>query len=252
MFWRLYSSNFETSDRVFKSLREILNRYSVELKDKTVLELGPGNTYINAYNFLLREAKKVVLVDKYPRHIKTTKERNRLNKEIEFVKHKINSSTRPFFITADGLPDRQYIQFIAGDINDISLPSIDIIISTSVLEHIREIEKSIKKMVTVLAPGGYMYHRIDMRDHYNFKKPFLFYKYSDKTWNSYLTKEGISYTNRWRYQDFIDSFRNNGLEIVWQAPIRFPLHIKNIDGRFADRDDLDIGGLRILLKKKHV
>jgi len=95
-----------------------------------------------------------------------------------------------------------------------------------------------------------MYHKIDLRDHYDFNNPFLFYKYSDRVWNKYLTKEGHSYTNRWRYDDFIKEFRENNFEIILEEITRFHLgHKMKINKKFKRYKNLDVGVMEVLLRK---
>ena len=73
----------------------------------------------------------------------------------------------------------KYIEFIGRDLTSVTLKEkLDFACSISVFEHIRDAEGNIKKLSYLIRKGGFMYHKIDMRDHYNFNNPFLFYKYS--------------------------------------------------------------------------
>ena len=96
-----------------------------------------------------------------------------------------------------------------------------------------------------------MLHNIDLRDHYNFNKPFLFYKYSDWVWDNFLTKEGISYTNRLRYDDFINIFKKYGFETIYEKTEKCELSKTRLSQRFKDRNkrDLEVTHLTILLRK---
>ncbi|MCU0822473.1 MAG: class I SAM-dependent methyltransferase [Spirochaetes bacterium] len=93
------------------------------------------------------------------------------------------------------------------------------------LEHVKDTEKEFREMARVLRNGGVMFHYISLGDHYNFDKPFTFLKYSDFIWNNLLTKEGYSYTNRLRVDDYLDLCKENGFEIM---------DIENIQGRDID------------------
>jgi SAM-dependent methyltransferase len=245
MFWKLYASDFSKLDAKFTIMYDFLQKNKLSLKDKYVLELGPGNSYINAYNFLMLGAKKVYLVDKYPRHNNTKAQKKFMKDELEFIAQKYGVSKLPF-IGQDGSIDQNYIEFIPKDLTDTTDLHVDFIYSISVLEHIKDIGNNIMKMADILNPGGYMYHRIDMRDHFNFNNPFLFYKYSDRTWENYCVKEGLSYTNRWRYDDFMKAFGK--LNIIYEEIEKYPLP-KNIGKKFIGRNSLDIGVLSIILQK---
>ena len=225
-----------------------VSRKRLSIKGKTVLELGPGNSYINAYNFLMMGAKKVILVDKYPRLIKTDKQREFFKEEIDHITQKYGQKL-PFI--KNGKVDSKYIQFIDKDLTEAEVKDVDFIFSNSVLEHIRNVEDNIKAMSLCLNKNGYMLHNIDLRDHYNFNKPFLFYKYSDNTWNKYLTKEGISYTNRWRYDDFMKRFQENGFKTIYEKKTTAQLEDIKLDDKFALKKKryLEVMTLQILLQK---
>jgi len=96
LFWKLYSSDFEKLDRIFEDSLTILKRNNISIKDKTILEIGPGNSYMIAYNFLMHSAKKVIQVDKFQRTIKTKRQKEYFKREIEYVSKKYGQ--KPFFV----------------------------------------------------------------------------------------------------------------------------------------------------------
>lgn len=249
MFWKLYTSNFKALDEKFIELETILNKHKIDIKDKVVLELGPGNSYINAYNFLMNGAKKVILVDKFPRVIEGEKQKEFLSNELNFIKEKYKVQNLDF--VENGLIDSNKIQVIASDITEVNdLEEIDFVYSISVFEHIKDVKENIEKLSQIVKKGGLMFHKIDFRDHYNFNRPFLFYKYTDKQWFNYYTKEGLSFTNRIRYGDFIEMFSDANFKIIEEEKSHFPMNETKIDSTFQGRDDLDIGILKILVEKK--
>lgn len=247
LFWKLYSSDFKFLDNIFEDTLSVLRRTKISLKDKTVLELGPGNSYINAYNFLMHESKKVVLVDKFPRIAKTKQQKKYFDDELKFISKKYCKN--PVFIKDDLCKER--IEFVSKELTEINLENIDFIFSNNVLEHLKFIEENIAYMSNILKQGGYMYHNIDLRDHYNFNKPFLFYKYEDSAWDKYYTNEGISYTNRLRYGDFINLFEKYGFKIIFEKTKRQKLNQKKLSSKFKNKckKDLEITYLGVLLKK---
>lgn len=248
LFWKLYTSDFKQLDYSFEKIKKLMNDQHQSFKDKTCLELGPGNSYNNAYNFLMNGAKKVILIDKFPRYIKTTKQKEYFKRELEYIEKKYNKKEL-FFVKGDSL-NKRYIRLIAEDITQSDIKEkVDFIYSISVFEHIRDVEGNIKKLSKILKNDGLMYHSIDLRDHYNFNNPFLFYKYSKRTWEKYLAKEGISYTNRVRYNEYIKLFKKHGFKILKEEIERFPFNTKKLNKEFQNQDNLDIGTLRILLKR---
>lgn len=249
MFEKLYKSDFVKLDKKFEEVLAVFKKRKIDIKNKVILELGPGNSKINAYNFLLNGAKKVYLVDKFPRSAKPSKQKGFDEQEINYIKKKFRKE-KLFFLDEENNPKKEFIKFVPKDLVETKNLKADLIFSVSVLEHIKNIEKNIDAMTKILNPKGIMFHHIDMRDHFNFENPFLFYKYSDFAWNNFLTKEGISYTNRWRYDDFIGLFKKKNLKIVWENKITYPLEKERINKKFADHSNLDIGILDIILKKQ--
>jgi len=239
-FWKLYSSDFKGLDKRFIEMERLVSKEGFFFKGKVCLELGPGNSYVNAYNFLVRSAKEVILVDKFPRQIETKKQKELLQKEIEFFnkKHKAKKL------------NTKSIEFISKDITETGRLEVDFVYSISVFEHLKHVEKTIKKLGEIVKKNGLMYHSIDLRDHYNFRSPFLFYKYSDKTWKKYLTKEGVSYTNRMRYSEIKKLFLKYGFEIISEEKERSRLGNTKISCDFDIKDrNLNISIWRVLLKK---
>ena len=69
------------------------------------------------------------------------------------------------------------------------------------------------------------------------------------TWEKYLTKEGVSYTNRFRYENFKRLFKKYKFKVINQEIKRFPVKIKKINKEFQNRKNLDIGILRMILQR---
>ncbi|MBN2110086.1 MAG: class I SAM-dependent methyltransferase [Methanosarcinaceae archaeon] len=248
MFWSLYSSDFKDLDQVFEKMKSIFENNNVIIKDKKVLELGPGNSRLMGYNFIVHGAKKVILLDKYPRVQNTNRQRKFQEEEFEFIARKYNY-TKADLSTDFLFSDK--ISFLSGDLCELDMSNVYIIFSNSVLEHVKDIGNAIECMSKVLVKGGYMYHNIDLRDHFNFNYPFLFYKYEQDIWNKYLTKEGTSYTNRFRYDDYMHLFKKHSFEVVSEDIIRRDLDPVKLSSQFADKQkgDLEVCKLCILLRK---
>ena len=82
LFWRLYVADFKKLHYRFCQIKKLLKKHKINLKNKTVLEIGPGNSFIIAYNFLSLGAKKIILLDKFPRWLNSKKQKRFFRQEL--------------------------------------------------------------------------------------------------------------------------------------------------------------------------
>ena len=247
----IYDSDYDSLDRYFELMHRHLKKFKFNFKNSMVMELGPGNSYIIPYNFLRLGAKKVILLDKYPRVDNTPHQREYSLREHDYFKKKYGADTGRYFDASAAMPRDEYISYQAGDLVYTDFPGkFDLVYSIAVLHHIQDLESSIKKMGAIVKKGGMMFHVVDFKDKWHsLGLPFAFYRYSDRVWNRFLTDASLTYTNRIRYGDYVELFRKYGFEILWQQTWEFPVTEKKIDRRFAGRADLHIGDAHFLLKK---
>lgn len=249
---QLYSSNYESLNSYFDIMVKVLRKYKFRIPGKSVMELGPGNSYINAYNFLNSGARRVILVDKFPRNADTDRQISYIKREIDYFKAKRGVEKFEFVDESSCRLNPECIAFVAGDLCDTPIKGkVDFIYSIAVLHHIKGLDRYIRMMHDLLNPGGMMFHVIDLKDKFHFfGNPFLFYKYSDFTWDRLLTDDAVTYTNRVRYREYLDMFEANGFELVWEETISHDFPKFRINKKFAGRDDLHIGDARFLLRRK--
>jgi len=146
------------------------------LKDKTVLEIGPGDNIGVALRFLAAGAKRVVCIDKFvhyqdgPVHLRLYRTlRSNLPPEDQARFDQVVSlgdtvkvdSGRFEWIYGKGVEDTDSL-FAPG--------SFDVIVSAAVLEEIYDTDLAFHKMDRLLAPGGHTIHKIDLRDYEMFHK----------------------------------------------------------------------------------
>jgi len=236
LFWKLYSSNLESLDREFLKMKSLLPK-NFNFSGKKCLELGPGNSRLMAKKIVFEGGRSVVLVDKFPRQKSSHKQQEFEEQENLFLGERFRERKKT------------KIKFIAGDINSIKISQkFDFIYTTSVLEHLKKPEDVLNSLSKLLSENGLIYHSIDLRDHYNFSEPFLFYKYSSWVWDKLLTREGVSYTNRLRWHDWQRLFDQCGLETISQEICRLEGQ-KPVDKSFENHGDLNIGIVKVVLKK---
>ncbi len=249
---RLYSSNYESLNSYYDIIAGALKKNRFKIEGKRILELGPGNSYINAFNFLRSGAREVILIDKYPRYTDSERQKSYIRNEIDYFKSKRRVKKFDYVNERTCCLNEKCITFIGGDLCECALDRrVDFIYSIAVLHHIRGLDRYIRRMSELLNAGGMMYHVIDLKDKFHFfGNPFLFYKYSDFTWDRLLTDEAVTYTNRVRYREYLEMFEANGLELVWEKTISHDIPRMKINKKFAGRDDLAIGDAHFLVRKK--
>lgn len=163
-------------DRTFERYLKYSGLTRETLKDKTVLEIGPGDNIGVALRFLAAGAKRVVCLDKFVhyhdgpvplrlyRALRATlpaEDRARFDQVVNLDSTVKLDSKRFEWIYGKGIEDTDSF-FAPG--------SFDVIVSAAVLEEIYDIDLAFKKMDRLLAPGGYTIHKIDLRDYEMFHK----------------------------------------------------------------------------------
>ncbi len=148
-----------------------------DLKGKIILELGPGDNFGIALLFLTFGAKKVYLLDKF------FSERDNIQqlKIYKVLRDTLSDEAKISFDTCITLDDNEVkinsdkLEYIYGyGIEDskqiFKNNSFDIIVSRAVIQEISKTKKAFKVMHSNLRTGGFMLHKIDLRDYGMFTK----------------------------------------------------------------------------------
>ena len=163
-------------DRTFERYLKYSGLTRETLKDKTVLEIGPGDNIGVALRFLAAGAKRVVCIDKFvhyqdgPVHLRLYRAlRERLPAEDQARFDQVVNLDSTVKL------DPKRFEWIYGkgieDTDSLFAPgSFDVIVSAAVLEEIYDTDLAFSKMDRLLAPGGYTIHKIDLRDYEMFHK----------------------------------------------------------------------------------
>jgi SAM-dependent methyltransferase len=125
--------------------------------------------------------------------------------------------------------------------------SIDVVVTTSVLEHVSEadIRAILVEMRRVLPPGGICSFAIDYHDHYAGSDPDIdglnFLRFSDHDWRRWNCS--LQYQNRLRHGDYVELFQSAGFDLVEAHAVEDPALPVDppLDPRFLGRNDLTIG-----------
>lgn len=197
----------------FQICQHLLRSSRIDLKDKIILEIGPGNFLATGLLYLALGAKKVYLLDRF-KHIFWDKKDITFHKAVfaelakrnypyrEAVNEAVTITTKSIELNPD------LIEYRLGDAAELPFEneSIDFIFSNAVMEHIHNPEDAVKEFARVTKAGGLNSHEIDLRDHFFKSTPLRLLKYSDTLWNL-MAWNRPGYTNRLRFSDWIMLFK---------------------------------------------
>lgn len=130
--------------------------------------------------------------------------------------------------------------------------AVDWVLSSSVFEHVRDVETNIAACARITRPGGINLHRIDLRDHY-FKYPFEMLCYSEETWTRWLNASNN--LNRWRLGQYERAFGRHfdevDIERLVPLPAQFAAAKRRIRPEFLTGDDeADATGMILIEAKR--
>ena len=95
------------------------------------------------------------------------------------------------------------------DLTSIPSGSVDLVLSSSVLEHVSDPDSLFKELHRVLSANGSMLHLVDYRDHF-FKYPYHFLQFNKTTWNRWLNPGDLPV---WKVYDHIEQISAAGFKV---------------------------------------
>lgn len=205
-----------------------LARMNLEARGETVLELADDPYNAAAVGFLGTGASDVIVVSESPTEINP----DLLGRRIRDMLGAFGYSDAQWREAGAPDPGHRYgglsfgggrVRFLPDAAANLDLPneSAGLIMSENVLQGLLEPEAVVAEMARVLEPGGGMYHKIDLRDHYS-QFPLQFLCYSDYVWSHVLTSRQLhkGYLNRLRLPEWVDLFEAYDLEVETQVVMR--------------------------------
>lgn len=173
-----------------------LSTYGKSINGKRVLVFGYGGRFAVGVELLRKGAAHVVLCDHF---VLLDAERN-LELLPDYAEYLV---TEP-----DGVKPRpEFITLLHGDIREESIQKqiteVDYVLSTSVYEHLDDVDGITQALAKLTAPQGVHLHFVDLRDHY-FKLPFEMLAYSERVWRNFLNP--TSNLNRFRLTNYREVF----------------------------------------------
>jgi SAM-dependent methyltransferase len=224
-----------------------------ELKDRVILELGPGDSIATAI-VAASHGAKAILIDsgKYASQD--------VNLYKFFAENLQDIGLKPPDLTeAENIEDilqlcgSYYYTGGLSSLKAIEKNSIDLIFSQAVLEHIREHEfqETMVECKRILKNYGIASHRVDLKDHLGGGLNNL--RFSNRVWESNIFVSSGFYTNRIRYSRMVGLIEEAGFEIEIGNVDRWdtiPLKRSKLATEFANLsdDDLLIKGFDVILR----
>jgi hypothetical protein len=162
------------------------------LTGKRVLVFGYGGNFAVGAELLRAGASHIVLLDRF------APPDDRRNRELVHAYPEYFILQNNEVKTVDA-----FLTLIHDDVKNLkvdqSFPPFDLVFSTSVYEHLNDVEGLTAALAELTAADGFHVHYVDLRDHY-FKLPFEMLKFSEQTWKRWLNP--TSNLNRSRLRDY--------------------------------------------------
>lgn len=193
----------------------VLQESGFDLEGKRALVFGYGGNFAVGCGLLQAGASHVVLCDRF---VPPDEERNRL----------LMPAYEQFLTWVNGYvrPRTEYITLLEGDIREAAagnqIEPVDLIVSSSVFEHLDDVTGITQALAGLTSPGGFGVHFIDLRDHF-FRYPFEMLRYSSEMWRSWLNPDtNLNRLRLWDYRRVFQScFQQVEIQIVEKDPEAF-------------------------------
>jgi len=184
--------------------QEELDELGISLTGKRIMQFGYGGSYAMGCHLLRRGAGHVVMCDKYaPPDI--SKNRHLLPEFSNYLDRQGKQI----------VPRPEKITVMQADIRDVSIENVDIVLSSSVYEHLDDVDGITQALAALTSKDGTHLHYINLRDHFS-NQPFEMLTYTESTWRKWLNP--TSNLNRLRApvyrQIFEKHFEEVGMKIV--------------------------------------
>ena len=177
------------------------------------MELGPGDS-ISTSIIAAANGAKSILVDAgdfMKRDVATYRELASILAQKNYIVPQITKGMN--FKDVLAASNSEYFTEGLQSLRFIPTHSVDLIFSQAVLEHLRKYEflDIMKELRRILKPNGICSHQVDLKDHLGGALNNL--TFSEKLWESdFFVKSGF-YTNRIRFVEMLEMFKNANFHV---------------------------------------
>lgn len=175
---------------------DVLAERGQSFRGKRVLVFGYGGRFDLGWGLLKEGAAHVILCDKYAQ-------------PDDLHNRQMFAAEAEYFVMEEQRlrPRSEWMTLLETDIREVSasgaIEPVDIVLSSSVYEHLDDVEGITRALANLTKPDGVQIHFIDLRDHF-FKYPFEMLRFSENTWRNWLNPS--SNHNRYRLWNYHQAF----------------------------------------------
>jgi len=227
------------------------------LQNRTVLELGPGNSQLTALYARSMGAAKTWLVDSEKLASENTAILARAEQMLSTMKLPAPGVGSMISMTA-ALERLNAVYLTEGvaSLRTIPTGSVDFLFSNAVLEHVRlsDFPDVAGEMRRILKPNGVSSHVIDFRDHLQNGLNNL--RFSERVWESKFMASSGFYTNRLTWPAMQKIFEQNGFSVellaseLWPDPLPTPQNKMAVPFKNLPREELMVMGAHVVLRPR--
>jgi SAM-dependent methyltransferase len=180
------------------------------LRDRRILELGPGDNLGVALKFLAAGAASVVCLDRFY-YSRNTEHEMAI---YQALRERLGDKEKDRFDEADDKLQTIYGKSLEEVAGAPEFGTFDLILSCAVLEEIYDLNPTFAAMDRLLAPGGALIHKIDLSDYGMFRDagmhPLTFLTISEPVYKRMASDSGLP--NRKRLGYYVGQMKELGYQ----------------------------------------
>jgi hypothetical protein len=258
-FWRSLAvfrhGGMERPDWAYSTFRRHYDGVEFARKGRgfTLLELGPGDSLVSALIAHAHGAMRSILVDVAPFANQDPAIYRRMAAYLAErglpIPAMSATATLADYLSACGA---RYETSGLTSLRGVPAASVDFCFSNSVLQHVRrsEFSATIRELRRVMRPDAISIHSIDLRDMMGAGLDHL--RFTERFWESNLVGRAGYYSNRFRFAEMLDEFREAGFDPEpteinrWASPPIDRTSLASCFRRYTD-DDLRVATFNVVL-----
>ncbi len=198
------------------------NKDSNYLKNKKLLEIGPGQDFGIAFILIDLGLSEAILIDPYLIEWKAHYHPLYYESLLQEVQKKyplVEFSSLKEIIRNQSHDASKLRCYNLGieKVFEVEDGTIDISISNACFEHFVYPELAVKELARITKKGGIGFHQIDLRDHRNYNKPLEFLTFPDKLFLKIKKMTDARFGNRLRYNEYKEIFEEAGFLVEFKV-----------------------------------